>query len=67
MHRRSKTVSTLSIANWEPKTMNLYAYTISTAIGTYHECVCATDYNAALSSVLASLPAGAVLIELELV
>lgn len=47
--------------------MNLYAYTIATLTATYHEAICATDRDEAVSAVLATLPSGAVLVELELV
>ncbi len=45
--------------------MNLYAYTISTPIATYHECICSTDRDSAFDAVIASLPADSILIELE--
>jgi hypothetical protein len=45
--------------------MNLYAYTIALPHATYHECVCAPDHASALSTVLATLPSDAVLLEIE--
>lgn len=47
--------------------MNLYAYTIATMHTSYHECICATDRDAAVSAVLAAMLPDEVLIELELV
>lgn len=45
--------------------MELYAFTIATPSCTYHECLCAPDHDAALSTILATMPSDGILIEIE--
>lgn len=45
--------------------MDLYAFTISTPTSTYHECICSTDHDAALATIIATMPSDGILIEME--